>query len=495
MSTVTMRDGQGWPIAGNRRASPTPVFRDRAQTSRSCTRSVTRAAPAAAAARGPRTSTKTRSEVRGRRREKARGARRATGRRPPRGFHPFAAVGAVAVIAARPRSPADYRQRDPQEDGEPRAALRNSPTRLCARQGRGRLRLADLPRPAPRDAIAMLEALDLRVKGTRPEPRARRARPFRRGGLEVVSGTSASGCRSSSPTSVNAYDVLVKRLDRLLARHPHRADRPVSAVVADVRGGDRGRDRRGTCRSTRSPDSGGGPVSRDPARHHRAPPWCVGEGRTRRSTPRSTRSSWRPTPNKIEIRKAIEAIFNVPCPPRVNTINRKGKAQAQPAHRHLVDAIRPAPRHRVARRAPATTSKSSGADDARTQNAKPTSPGRRFPERLRLRRHHDRQAREVAHPFEAQHRWPQTRTAARRRVTAVGGAQAAVPDHRLSSARRTASPAKVASIEYDPQTATGRASRSLHYRDGEKALHHRPGRSQGSATCLQSGSRIRDPGR
>ena len=177
--------------------------------------------------------------------------------------------------------------------------------------------------------------------------------------------------------------------------------------------------------------------------------------------------------NKIEIRHAIETIFDVRVT-NVNTLEPQGQAQAQPPHRWLRHARRP--RSGPSSPSPrATASRSSGADDAgpQAQAHQPRSP---VPDRLRLRGDHPRQAREVAHQAQAAHRWSQL-VRPHDVASPRWWPQAASTASSTSVANKDGVPAKVASIEYDPNRNARIAL--LHYLDGEKRYIIAPQRPRG----------------
>jgi large subunit ribosomal protein L4 len=156
MSTVTMRDGTG--AAAGTVELPDAVFG--IEPNVSVMHQVVTAQ--LAAARAGTHSTKTRSEVRGGGakpwRQKGTGRARQGSIRSPQ----WRGGG----IAHGPK-PRDYRQRTPKKMVS--LALRSALSDRCAL---GKVVVvSDWPMSAPRtkDAIALLEALDLRVKGTRPE--------------------------------------------------------------------------------------------------------------------------------------------------------------------------------------------------------------------------------------------------------------------------------------------------------------------------------------
>ena len=237
------------------------------------------------------------------------------GHRPrPPGFDPLAAV-ARRRRRARPeaaRLPATH----PEEDGEPRAAF-GALGPLRARQGRRRLRLADVE-PRTKDAIVLLA-------GARPAHRGH-ARPSgcsscstarkRRSGSR--SATSASVCRSSCTDELNAYDVLVNDSIVFSRATLDRADRAVRRDVRAMRAVD---DRRVEAEPERPTPTTMPNEPRSP-RHHRAP-------RRVREVVRVVRRQRlhvhrRARREQDRDPQGVETIFNVRVT-NVNTINRKGK--------------------------------------------------------------------------------------------------------------------------------------------------------------------------
>ena len=176
-----------------------------------------------AAARAGTHSTKTRSEVRGGGakpwRQKGTGRARQGSIRSPQWR------GGGVAHGPKPR---DYSQRTPKKMVAPRAALRALGP-LRARQGRRRLRLADVDAAHEGRGSRCSPALGLRVEGRRPErvlvvlDRSEEAawKSFRNLGERV---------QIILPDELNTYDVLVNDCDRVLPLHARHARwRPSSA--------------------------------------------------------------------------------------------------------------------------------------------------------------------------------------------------------------------------------------------------------------------------
>ena len=209
--------------------------------------------------------------------------------------------------------------------------------------------------------------------------------------------------------------------------------------------------------------------------------------RTPRSTRTSTRSSSPPTPTRSRSARGRGDLRRAGH--QREHAQPQGQAQAQPPHRHA--AARARPRSGPSSPSPrATASRSSGADDAgpQAQAHQPRSP---VPDRLRLRRDHRRQAREVADQAEAAHRRSQLLRPHDRRATAaaVTSSKYRVVDFRRD---KDGVPAKVASIEYDPNRNARIAL--LHYLDGEKRYIIAPHGARGRRHAPERPG-LRDPAR
>ena len=166
--------------------------------------------------------------------------------------------------------------------------------------------------------------------------------------------------------------------------------------------------------------------------------------------------------NKTQIKQAIESIFAVRVT-NVNTINRRGKRKQNRGTGDWASA-RP-PSVPTSPWPTATRSRSSGerVPDAgsQAQTHQSRSP---LPDRRRLLGDHTRQAGEVAHAQEDQDRGRNTygRKTSRHRGGGHKQRYRAVDFKR----EKDGMPAKVASVEYDPNRNARIAL--LHYRDGEK---------------------------
>ena len=194
--------------------------------------------------------------------------------------------------------------------------------------------------------------------------------------------------------------------------------------------------------------------------------------RTRRSTRTSTRSSSRPTPTRSRSRTPCETIFGVQVT-NVNTLNRKGKRKRTGAPAPAVTAAQQA-RPRVPRRGRSHR-------DLRelttmpVRKRKPTSPGRRFQtvsDFAEITR--DRPEKSLTKP--------KPRTGGRNsygRMTSRHRGGGHKKKYRLVDFRRDKDgvPAKVASIEYDPNRNAAHRAAALPRR--REALHHRPERARG----------------
>ena len=145
----------------------------------------------------------------------------------------------------------------------------------------------------------------------------------------------------------------------------------------------------------------------------------------------------------------------------------KGEGDAQPVHQREGESPRHQPRHRdAAPDDPSTCSSSDQGNVMPLRSRKPTSPGRRFPDRLGLLRDHAAQAREVAarpspRPVAATH------TAARRLATTTAAVTSSSTGSSTSGATRTASRPGSPPLS-TTRTATLTAIALLHYADGEK---------------------------
>jgi large subunit ribosomal protein L2 len=113
---------------------------------------------------------------------------------------------------------------------------------------------------------------------------------------------------------------------------------------------------------------------------------------------------------------------------------------------------------------------------------KPTSPGPPLHVGLLVRGDHEDRAGEVPDGADQEDRRPQ-RQRADHHAPPGRGPQAPLPDHRLQAPQGRI-PAKVASIEYDPNRSARIAL--LHYADGEKAYILAPARLEVGAT-IESG--------
>ena len=186
--------------------------------------------------------------------------------------------------------------------------------------------------------------------------------------------------------------------------------------------------------------------------------------------------------NKIEIRQAIEAIFNVKVT-NVNTLNRSRQAQAQPAHRWLGPARRPEAGDRLPRRG-RHASRSSGADDADPQ-AQAHQPRTPVPDRLRLLGdHHATARRSRSRSRSRKTGWPQLLrphdvAAPRRR------SQAEVPRRRLPSREgRRAREGRGRSSTTRTATRASRCSTTSTARSATSS----PRTVSRSATCSRAGT-------
>ena len=195
-----------------------------------------------------------------------------------------------------------------------------------------------------------------------------------------------------------------------------------------------------------------------------------------------------PTASKVEIRQAVEEAFAVRVA-SVNTLNRKGKREAQSPRAD----VRQASRHQACdraprRRRPHRAVRELGADMA-VRKRKPTSPGRRFQSVSDFSEiTKDRPERTLVAPLPSTGgRNSYGRKTARHR----GGGHKR--QYRIIDFWRDKDgvPAKVAAIEYDPNRNARIAL--LHYARRREALHPRPAEASASATCC-SPARARTSG-
>ena len=189
--------------------------------------------------------------------------------------------------------------------------------------------------------------------------------------------------------------------------------------------------------------------------------------------------------NKIEIKNAVESIFGVRVT-NVNTLNRKGKRKKNRRTGNWGSAPRAnAPSSPLPR---AIASRSSGADDDAGSQTQAHQPRSAVPDRLRLRGdHRDRPEKSLTKS--------KPRTGGRNsygRMTSRHRGGGHKKKYRLVDFRRDKDgvPAKVASIEYDPNRNARIAL--LHYLDGEKRYIIAPnGLEVGDMLQSGQGSEIR----
>ena len=150
-----------------------------------------------------------------------------------------------------------------------------------------------------------------------------------------------------------------------------------------------------------------------------------------------------------------------------------GQAQAQPPHRHL-RASAPTPSAPSSPSPRATDRPVRGAEAWALRKRKPTSPGRRFQTVSDFSEITKDHAREVAARPRRARPVAATTTAARPPATAAAATSSSTASS-TSSGTRTACPAKVAAIEYDPNRNCRIAPAALPRR--REALHPRPRRT------------------
>ena len=408
-----------------------------------------------AAKRAGTHSTKTRAEVRGGGakpwRQKGTGRARQGSIRSPQWR------GGGVAHGPKPR---DYSQRTPKK--MVRLALRSALSdRAADEQGRRRRRLGRSTRRRRRTRSSCS-----RRSACAPRASARRASSscLFRTEEAVWKSLRNLGERVQIvlPEELNTYDVLVQRLDRVLAglaRHDRRPPRRNRDDAGDEAPARPQRERR----SSR--------MSKDPRDIIIKP--VVSEKSYAAYDDNVYTFVVAPDANKIEIRKAVEQLFGKRVE-KVHTINRKGKR----TRNRRTGALQHAGAARSGPSSPSpparNASTSSGADDAHSQ-AQADERRAPVPDVVRLLRGHEDQAREVADEAEAEDRRPQLvrphDVASPRRRS-----QAALPHHRLPAEQgRRSRQGRGDRVRPEPQ----RAHRAAALPRRREALHHRPAGSRG----------------
>ena len=168
----------------------------------------------------------------------------------------------------------------------------------------------------------------------------------------------------------------------------------------------------------------------------------------------------RPDANKVEIRSAVEAVFNVKVT-AVRTAGYEGKLKRMGRYQ----GRRPDWKKAVVKLAPGHKIELvEGGLAMPIRTVKPTSPARRYLTYVPTRRSRSRSREEACSVEASSNQRPQQPTGASRSATGAAGTSGCCV--MSTSGARSSASGPVAAIEYDPNRSARLAL--LHYRDGEK---------------------------